>query len=704
MSRNMELALTLKARDDMSRTVGRALQTISQESQRAERAVVGLSRESQRMASARETLGIRAERAIQREIAQTEAAYQRLSRSGSLSAREQARAYDAMRDKVGKLRQEMQGVERQQSKLIAGAKGLAAVAAGVTVGARVLSGPVKQTMGYERRLAMMANTAYADRNLSGRKQGMVELDNTINSAVRHGGGTREEAAGTLDNLIASGAMDIKTASSLLPTLQMMATGTGADPKLLGNIAIRAMQTMGIKPQEVSFILDQAIMAGQKGGFELPDMAKWLPQQMAAAKLSGITGKDGMAKLLAANQAAVITAGTKDEAGNNLVNLLTKINSQDTARDAAKISATTFREKRRGEQGIDLSGTLARGREKGMDALDSFIGLTEKVIGGDKRYQAIQDKLKHTTDKDARLELMKSQGDILQGSAIGKLIQDRQALMALVAIMNNRDYMQDIEKALPNAAGTGQANFDLIASTPAFKTEQLANERAIATQKAMEGLNGALGDAAGKLVQYAQEYPGLTTALVAAGTAAGALAAAATAAAIPLALIGKGGIPGLPGGGSGGGGIVRNAGQIALRALPVATAGAVGYGIGSLINTGITKTLTATNNGKERTLGTWLYDLIHGDQDAKQLAPTPIKRNAPDPGAPIAQSGFNAPAPMPPLALLQASVDASSKMNLAADKMQQTSQQPIPLHVTVDVQNGNIVAAVNQANSLMLRRN
>ncbi|MPQ72039.1 phage tail tape measure protein, partial [Pseudomonas sp. MWU12-2323] len=168
---------------------------------------------------------------------------------------------------------------------------------------------------------------------------------------------------------------------------------------------------------------QAIMAGQKGGFELKDMAKWLPQQMAAAKLSGISGMPGMAKLLAANQAAVITAGSKDEAGNNLVNLLTKINSQDTARDAAKISATTFREKRKGEQGIDLPATLARGREKGMDSLDSFVGLTEKVIGGDKRYQTIQDKLKRTDNKDERRALLESQGDILQGSAIGMLIQD-----------------------------------------------------------------------------------------------------------------------------------------------------------------------------------------------------------------------------------------------------------------------------------------
>jgi hypothetical protein len=50
------------------------------------------------------------------------------------------------------------------------------------------------------------------------------------------------------------------------------------------------------------------------------------------------------------------------------------------------------------------------------------------------------------------------------------------------------------------------------------------------------------------------------------------------------------------------------------------------------------------------------------------------------------------------------MESSMRFNLAADKLQQTSQQPIPVHVTVDVQNGNIVAAVNQANKLELRRN
>src|SRR5262249_751885 len=62
--------------------------------------------EYRRMAQARETLGIRPEREIQREIYRTEAAYNRLARSGAMSWREQARAARAMREEVTRLTNE----------------------------------------------------------------------------------------------------------------------------------------------------------------------------------------------------------------------------------------------------------------------------------------------------------------------------------------------------------------------------------------------------------------------------------------------------------------------------------------------------------------------------------------------------------------------------------------------------------------------
>nr|WP_294864345.1 phage tail tape measure protein [uncultured Pseudogulbenkiania sp.] len=85
-------------------------------------------------------------------------------------------------------------------------------------------------------------------------------------------------------------------------------------------------------------------------------------------------------------------------------------------------------------------------------------------------------------------------------------------------------------------------------------------------------------------------------------------------------------------------------SVAGKGLGVVGAGMAGYELGTMANEGITQVLTATNGGKERTLGTWLYDLINGDKDAKLLAPTPIKRMG---GAPVA--GTKAPVPLNPVA-------------------------------------------------------
>lgn len=520
-----EVALVLRLRDMLSGPLQRVTRDWQRQTERAAetttRAMTRSATEQQRafsrLASARQSLGIRSEQTIQREIRQTEAAYNRLARSGMLSANEQGRAFRSMTERVRELRREMGLVERSQRSMAGVMRAGMGMAAGAWAAGQVLRSPIERTMSYDRRLAMMANTAFADRDVAGRRAGMATLDAAVVNAVRTGGGTREGAAETLDFLLSSGAMSSQAAINLLPTLQKYATATGADPKELGSIAVRGLQSFGIAEQDMPMALDMAIMAGQQGGFELKDMAKWLPQQMAAGRLSGLSGMSGLAKLLAVNQASAITAGTKDEAGNNLVNLLAKINSRDTATDAKKL-------------GINLTSTLARGRENGLDSLDTFVGIVENQVGKDKNYQALKARIATAqgSDKKAALESM---ADILQGSVIGELVQDRQALMALVGYMNNRDYVKKIEAALPGAKGTGQTSFDVIASTADFKTEQGKNEKAIAEQRLFTPLNEAIGDASAKLTEYAQKYPALATSVVGATTALTALSAAAAGSAL-----------------------------------------------------------------------------------------------------------------------------------------------------------------------------
>ncbi len=536
----------------------RAEQAIQRNVQQTEAAYVRSDRNilssSVRLAAARSQLDVRSEQAIRREISQTVAAYNRLQRAGFATATEQARAFAALRSRVAELNRELRGTEQAEGRLSRGGRAVGAmwraggVAAGAAAGVMVAAPAVRETMAYDRRLAMMANTAFSDRDVAGRRQGMGELNSAIVAAVRAGGGSREQAADTLDNLLASGAVSDKTAMNMLPTLQKYATATGADPNELGNIAIRAMQNFKIKEADIPRALDMALKGGQAGGFELKDMSKWLPQQMAMGKLAGMSGLKDFGKLVVANQASVITAGTKDEAGNNLVNLLEKLNSQDTQIKAKKL-------------GIDLTGSLAASRAKGVNALDAFVGILENVMSRDKRYQGLKKKLVAAPEGE-RKEIMESQVQLLEGTSIGKIIHDRQALGAAVAYMGQKDYRKRVESQVFDPTMAVDSNFETISNTASFKAEQLENERAIARQSALEKFDEKLGNVATNLTEYARKYPELTAAIE--GTTLGLKTfSAALGVAASISIL-RGGLGAAPA-----------AGVVAAETAGAASAGAIG---------------------------------------------------------------------------------------------------------------------------------
>lgn len=441
------------------------------------------------------------------------------------------------------------------------------IGAGVAAGGYAVSRMAKAPMEYDRQLALMANTAFSERDTKGRIAGKAELDEIAKNASRYGG-TKESALETEGKLFASGVIDRASVKKLMPTLTMASTGTGADAGDLANIVIRAKQNFGLTDAQIPLALDKATAAGQAGSFELKDMAHWLPQQMAAARLSGINGMGGFEKLLAYNQASAITAGTSDEAGNNLKNLLLKINSRDTAADAKKL-------------GIDSSGTLAAARAKGVGGMDAFLQIANKVAMSDPAYVKLRQQAAVQTgaDKKATLESM---GDILQGSAIGKLVQDQQAIMALVGIMNNPDYIASVQNKMKNAAGETQRSYDTVADTTGSKVERVVNEISIATQRIFDA--AAPKSFIDAMLHGAKEFPGLTTAVVGATEAIIVMTAAAAGFA-GLGLLGKGG-----GALKAGKGLAAGAGKLALggallggAAAPVFAAGYAGWEAGSWIN-------------------------------------------------------------------------------------------------------------------------
>ncbi|MBR0574069.1 MULTISPECIES: phage tail tape measure protein [Pasteurellaceae] len=462
-------------------------------------------RTAQKISRSREQLGVRSERSVQREIRRSQMSYERLKRSGLASANELKRAFAAHKQQIKSLNAEM-GKMSFGDRTRGIGRGAMAVGTGITAGAMVMREPSRNQMSFERRLAMVSNTAFSERGVEGRIAGKKELFNAVENAVNIGGGSKEDALASLDTLLASGSVDAKTAMDLLPTLQKGAVATGASPEDLARIAISSMQQFNIDPKEIGRVLDMAVAAGQAGNFELADMARWLPQQMAAAKNAGLTGMDGLQTLLVANQQARVTAGTSDEAGNNLVNLLAKITSKETNE---RFKNLKYKDPKTGEEkGIDFLASMEKYKSKGMNSLEAFGAIMEDVIGNDDKYKALKEKLKTAKGKEQE-ELLNQMTNLVEGSAVGKIISDRQALMAFLGIRNNVNLGKNVEKKVQNSDGDVDVSHKVIADTNDAKVKKLQNTADFTQMKNFEKVNNILGDLSETLADYGKEYPELS---------------------------------------------------------------------------------------------------------------------------------------------------------------------------------------------------
>lgn len=525
---------------------------------------------TRRASQAREVLGIRSEHAIQREIQRTEAAYNRLARSGTLSNRELARAQDATLRKVRELNTEMRTASTLQSKL----QTMLSAGAALTAGGYVVKREADKAMSFDKRLALMSNTAFAERDVTGRRAGMRELEAVINRSVRSGigGGTREDAAEALDAMIARNTLGIDRSKAFLPTVMRTATGAGASPLEIANLSsVLVGQNIVGNEDQLKTALNMITAAGQAGGFEIKDMAKWLSQQLPLAQKSGLVGLDGLQKVLTMNQAAVLTAGSADSAGNNVRNLLGKLNSSDTAKDFDK------------QHGGNLSEFLMKQRVQGVDAVDAWMKVLDKESANNPELKNILAKLKTTNNPADQKALLSSLSAISEGTVIGRYFQDIEATGALLG-MRNKTVVDKVNTEIGQnrtVTGVNDVNYALMQTTESAKLEAAAQAKDAASKAAMDGLTPVIGKVATQFEILADKNPLLTGATVVATTAISAMGVAAGLASVALGKTGGG----LPAGVAGG--VVGAGGRSFLAGAAGAVAGAIsslpGMGVGSLMH-------------------------------------------------------------------------------------------------------------------------
>jgi hypothetical protein len=455
-------------------------------------------------------------------------------------------------------------------------KGLSAGVAGIAAAKFVLAAPLEKARSYETQLANAANIAYEGKDKATRQAGMKDMDATVTSAVRSGGGTRESALVGLNTLFAAN-IDKDVVKELMPHIQKYSTAGNANPENIANLVIFGLRSQKLSKEQIPLMLDKTLASTNKGSMELDNLAKWMPQIGAQGALSGMSGMKGYEEMLAGIQTSRLTAGTKDEAGTNFKDFMSHLTGH-ALKTAGK------------RAGINVVGTLAKHLESGGNVLEGAVLLSDYIVNRDPRQKALQTKLDAGGVKRDRTgkriyspeqeAIMQQQSILFAGSALGDLFHNQQSMQALVALRNNRDYFKENLTATGEAKGQiGEGNMELLRDTSAFKKQQSENEQLFALTNALNPVNSALGKLSDETTELYRKYPTLGAVMQGTGLAVKALSAAALGSAGAVALFGLAlkkqaaemGLPGKPGA------ITTTATGLAA-ATPLITAGVIAGGV------------------------------------------------------------------------------------------------------------------------------
>ncbi|MCL7999438.1 phage tail tape measure protein [Brucella sp. 21LCYQ03] len=399
----------------------------------------------------------------------------------------------------------------------------AAVGAGGGAVGAVLAQPLKKAVSYDELTSRVAATLSGGGTLEQKRQAKLDVSNAIDHSLKVGGGSRDSAAEALDRLVASGVLEPKEALAALPTVTKTAYASGASPDDVAAMSV-AMLNNGVSISQLQEGLDRALRAGQLGGVELKQMAKWMPQLLALAKGSGLTGLEAVTWLAAGSQTSLTTAGSADEAANNLVNLLQKLNSRELQKTLADVVKTRKGDPLTPDKEFDWQRYMVQRRQAGVSGPEALSEILDRQLEDNVEYQKLRKKAESAATPEEQKAALQGALNIAEASSIGEVFADRQALGAALALSSGRDRQKRLEGELQGASGATDRESEFIREQAFSKLQDAANAADRANEQVFKQLEGPLGSLAENVVEAAEAFPGLTTAIYGLGTAMTALAA------------------------------------------------------------------------------------------------------------------------------------------------------------------------------------
>lgn len=495
---------------------------VEQAAKRQEQAMKSADRAMQRSAqtqnlvarstAARAVLSIRSEQQIQRQIAQTVAAYNRLARAGFKSASDQQRAYQAMRQQVAQLNQELGKTTRMQrtmGMLSKGVRGAASVAAGVTAGSMYITPKIRDANQREDALRNAAVVSLGQNaTIEQYETEKLALKKIIDERSGTGAITWDAAYEGIMSGLGQGILNRATLDQ--ESIDYMKFARVNDAGFKESVESKKIaDAMGLAVKDV---LDMNTVSGLEGGFEAADMAKHVPGQamILKSKYQG-AGEQEYAELLSMNQTMMKVAASPDQASTYANNYLTKMLAPEKLKRYEK------------EAGVDFTASLAKARAQGNGVIYAASDLAMQAIEKDPTmtdFRKAAPQLLAEINKaspEQREELMAKAEGTYKGAAIGKYFTDFQDAMAFFAMrdaMQNGSFKELTDKTkIEKSGGTVDRVYDYKKESKWQKDQAYQATKQVKTDAALEGPAGLLADIQTAFVKYADQYPELTTQLV-----------------------------------------------------------------------------------------------------------------------------------------------------------------------------------------------
>lgn len=580
---NLNLTLTLTGRDNGARNLMRETERNLERTRQAQQR---LAREQRPYALA----GIRSERQIRREITQTQAAYNRLARSGRASHNDLARAAAATRQRIAELNAELNRGLQMQGRFGRALGRIGRIGAPVAAGSVAAYAALKPAMDNQLQLQsnlnqVARNAFVADKDKSPQwiaTEGKAQVRALAEEWVKQSGGNADAAIGFINAQLAQGLdfAEIR-ADKGRGYAGMTAMAQNGEYDYDGTASLYAVfKNAGLKGDAVTRAVEKTIQSGLDGKFEIADVVREAPALLSGMGKAGMTADKDLDYMLAWMQSAANKAGSNSEAANNLSNTIAKASSSDLQTKVKKAL------------NLDWRKEVLAGQGRGENSVQVLARLLNENLARNQDYQ----KFKQRGDAgDAQAAV---QAETIRAMLVSKVMPDLQAQQGLMAAMDTAQ----MQKYMAATQGTGNDKIDRINAARMMDNGAIQEQNKALALLRQDKMMNPLNDLETKFSGLVAEFPNAAAAL----QALTAAVTAATAALAGIALLGGGAAGGAAAGGAAAGSFFGRAWN-GLR------------GIGSgMVNSAANGARTAakwTWSGV-RTAGGWLAD---GAKSAARMA-------------------------------------------------------------------------------------